>query len=1055
MSGHGDAVDLATIVGHLAHRLPGQAPLSEFVHHNTLHGDQALGFEAALRTAAARTGARVHDPHARQRARWDAGRFTDADVMAVIARRHRGASEDVLVEVDGHRWTMADVYREIARMDPQPLEASILAWRARHLRVLRSVPSDLPPGCAGVWDEDGVAALWAGLEAALGVVAFDPHPEDLLDALPAFGAPDAEADDADAVGWRAHARSRAARWRDRFGVDATHREWLLAMTGEDIEALVRPNLLRWLTTFSDEGVAVWLPDRSAGLWTAWRARVRATSWDALGLPNAGAVLEGLAEDAEAALLEAMRRLGVPDAAVAGWLERLALRTPGFFGMVAWREGRVGWPAQAQAPLRLMDALAVRAWLEVAAVTHVVAEHLGGDATVEGLTETLIAEPATCLVREALFSGRMPGHLAEQARALLMARARGDAAYVACAAQWWAWAATRRGNLPGRASAARDAWPLFRLALALGLSPNRIGPPQPAWVERLQAALRDLDAHERGQILLEALEGAWRGAVGAGLVAQRARLQRPRPARPAVQLAFCIDDREEAYRRHLEAAAPEVVTYGVAGFFGIPIRWRGVDDDVATSLCPPVVTARNRVGESVRPAFSVGAARADARRRAKAVFIAGLQRLRTRPLETAVVAPVAALALSLWLPLRLWSPGIAGRLERLAHAYGGPTPPTELSWIGETPTPREGEVEGFTFDDAAARVAATLRNIGLVAGFAPLVVGVGHTSHAQNNPHRAAYDCGACGGRHGGPNARVFAAMANHPEVRSRLAADGIAIPGDTWFLGAEHDTADETVRFYDGLDLPEHLVEPFVRLQAWLDLAGAESAHERCRKFVSAPVAPTRRAARRHVATRTDDWFQPRPELGHATNAAAIVGRRARTEQLFLDRRAFLVSYDPSLDPDARLLEGILTAVGPVGAGINLEYYFSTVDDERFGCGTKLTHNLLGMIGVLDGAGGDLRTGLPRQMTEIHDAMRLLLVVEQTPEALLEIAGRQPIVGELVVGGWVQLVSLDPETGALRWFVPGTGFVDATPTEAARHVASAEAHYAGRVGALDIVTVGD
>jgi uncharacterized protein YbcC (UPF0753/DUF2309 family) len=301
---------------------------------------------------------------------------------------------------------------------------------------------------------------------------------------------------------------------------------------------------------------------------------------------------------------------------------------------------------------------------------------------------------------------------------------------------------------------------------------------------------------------------------------------------------------------------------------------------------------------------------------------------------------------------------------------------------------------------------------------------------------------------------IFAAMANHPGVRQRLAAWGICIPEDTWFMGAEHDTADESVTFYDRLDLPNALEGPFAQLQEWLDRAGAESAHERCRKFVSAPHAPTRRSARDHVTARTDDWFQPRPELGHATNAAAIVGRRARTEGLFLDRRAFLVSYDPSLDPDTRILEGILTAVGPVGAGINLEYYFSTVDDERFGCGTKLTHNLLGMVGVLDGAGGDLRTGLPRQMTEIHDAMRLLLVVEQTPEALLAIAGRQPIVGELVVGGWVQLLSLHPDTGDLAWFVPGAGFVDATPMRSARHVATAASHYANRRDALDIVTVG-
>lgn len=226
MSAHAPthAHGLAAHVAHLAHHLPGQAPLSEFVHHNTLHGDQPLGFEAALRAAAARTGARVHDPHARQRARWDEGRFTDADVMAVVARRHPGCAEEVLIEGDGERWTLADVYREIVRVDPQPIEASILAWRARHERVLSSVPRDLPAPVAARWTAASVDALWSNLEVALGVVAFDPHPEDLLDATPAFGEAADEAQDEPAVGWFAHARARIERWRRRFGVDATHRE---------------------------------------------------------------------------------------------------------------------------------------------------------------------------------------------------------------------------------------------------------------------------------------------------------------------------------------------------------------------------------------------------------------------------------------------------------------------------------------------------------------------------------------------------------------------------------------------------------------------------------------------------------------------------------------------------------------------------------------------------------------------------------------------------------------------------------------------------------------
>lgn len=45
-----------------------------------------------------------------------------------------------------------------------------------------------------------------------------------------------------------------------------------------------------------------------------------------------------------------------------------------------------------------------------------------------------------------------------------------------------------------------------------------------------------------------------------------------------------------------------------------------------------------------------------------------------------------------------------------------------------------------------------------------------------------------------------------------------------------------------------------------------------------------------------------------------------------------------------------LLAAGPVGAGITLEYPFSTVNNKSYGCGSKVTHNLAGLFGVMQGA---------------------------------------------------------------------------------------------------------
>jgi uncharacterized protein YbcC (UPF0753/DUF2309 family) len=262
-------------------------------------------------------------------------------------------------------------------------------------------------------------------------------------------------------------------------------------------------------------------------------------------------------------------------------------------------------------------------------------------------------------------------------------------------------------------------------------------------------------------------------------------------------------------------------------------------------------------------------------------------------------------------------------------------------------------------------------------------------------------------------------MANRSDVREGVRRRGIDIPRDTWFVGGLHDTASDAVSYYDLEALPSSHGPFFDEAYAALEQARRHNALERSRRFDDAPLHLTPDEALRHVEERSSHLAQPRPEYGHCTNAFCIVGRRALTRGLHLDRRPFLVSYDPTIDSNHAVLERILAAVGPVGAGISLEYYFSSVDNDNFGCGTKLPHNVTGLIGVMNGHQGDLRTGLPLQMVELHEPMRLLLIVDATPDALLAVAGRQAEVAELVVNEWVQLVSADPETGVMAVFEGG------------------------------------
>jgi hypothetical protein len=263
-------------------------------------------------------------------------------------------------------------------------------------------------------------------------------------------------------------------------------------------------------------------------------------------------------------------------------------------------------------------------------------------------------------------------------------------------------------------------------------------------------------------------------------------------------------------------------------------------------------------------------------------------------------------------------------------------------------------------------------------------------------------------------------MANDPEVRSLLQTKGIELTCDTWVVGAYHNTCDDSMRYYDEDLIPSQHHAAFEHVKGVMARACTLDALERCRKFEEVPVDVTAVQALGFAHQHSIDLAQPRPEYGHATNAVCVIGRREYTRGLFMDRRSFLISYDPDQDPDRSILANLLESAGPVGAGINLEYYFSFVDPVAFGCGTKLPHNISGLVGVMEGHCSDLRTGLPWQMVEIHEPVRLLTIVEASPEDLLKIAGERPVVGRLVSNEWIQLVSMNPATGELAVFDKGT-----------------------------------
>lgn len=1037
-------------IHHLEHVLPGQAPLVDFVHHNTLHGYQHLTFPEGLKQARQVTGIAGYLPLPRFRELWSQGRITDGDLEAVL----RGDAALRAQEAVGP-FTRLDLLRIALLHDLTPLNPGRMRWTLESGALLDGLQADVEPAPRARFlnaararmetESQAVTALWQACRMVLDLPTPAGHVEgllemedeqarSLLDRLPPASASPRTVQALRQEGDRIHQHLM-----EQVGHSLTLRGLLLAVTGQDLLEELRPYLSRQLGSFLDQGMAPWpLPERERGFYPAWRRAALADPGAWLeNLPDWRDTLAELPDDAEAVVEEMLTRMGLPEERWEGYLGRLALELPGWSGMFMWRHLRPGYQGLPQR-VEMMDYLAVRLVLERLTALRLCRAQWKLEPRLELLTWHFHTFRAELVMRWHLFNADMPEYLAVQVQMLLRRTEENparDEEWQHLAHQFLTWRLAQAQEGGVGFSPGRHGWPLFLMAQHLGMDASTLGEGGRPLAEALLSIPAELDEEQAAHLWLQAYERNYRQDILSAIAANRGRGRwAMREQRPEAQLIFCMDDREEGIRRHLEEHNPMVETLGAAGFFGVPMNWRGLDDAGITPLCPVVVTPTNNVREVPRPEAIPLATAHQERRTRRVSWRDRLLRVSHRGLISPALLSLAGAPLA--LPLlagKLLAPLATGTLlESMKRAFDREVP-TTLTFTAppsDAPATTTEPRQGFTDLEQANRVEGMLRTMGLTYGFAPLVVFLGHGSISQNNPHLAAYDCGACSGRHGGPNARLFAAMANRPEVRALLGERGIDIPDDTWFLGTEHNTCDEAILWFDLDQLPTGQMQNLEKLRRDLDHACAMSAHERSRRLASAPRRPTPPRALAHVAGRAVDFSQARPELGHVTNAVALIGRRSVTQGVFFDRRMYLISYDPTQDPSGRIVENILLAAGPVGAGISLEYYFSTVDNDRFGCGTKVVHNVTGFLGVMEGTASDLRTGLPKQMIEIHEAMRLLVIVEQTPEILSGICQRQPIIAELVVNAWIQLVALESESGRMHYFRPGSGWEPWEPTGA-------------------------
>lgn len=473
--------------------------------------------------------------------------------------------------------------------------------------------------------------------------------------------------------------------------------------------------------------------------------------------------------------------------------------------------------------------------------------------------------------------------------------------------------------------------------------------------------------------------------------------------PKFQAVFCIDERECSLRRHIEWIEPECQTFGAPGFFGVEFYYKQAGTLFLDKLCPAPVTPKYLIQE-----INVGPERHVDLFFDKRNFQA-LQGL----FNTFIFGAAASVRLLQAVFRPKMSPSISDAFSHMSYE-------SDLTvFADEKPRFEDGLQIGFTLDEMVIRVENMLRNIGLIKGFAPIVYMMAHGSSSANNPHHGAHDCGACSGRPGSVNARVFCKMANSGDVRRVLKTKGILIPSSTVFIPAMHDTASDEIGYFDDKQLTDEQEKRHHEIQAYFEQALDLNAKERSRRFASIQTQAPIKQVRKAILDRSVSLFEPRPELGHGTNSLAIIGRRSMTRGLFMDRRAFLNSYDYSTDPEGKYLAQVMAPIGVVCGGINLEYYFSRVDNMKLGCGTKLPHNVVGLLGVSNSPDGDLRPGLPWQMIEPHDPVRLMVIVEHFPEVVLKAIRSNEAVYEWYAKEWVHIAAVNPETREFYYFRHG------------------------------------
>jgi uncharacterized protein YbcC (UPF0753/DUF2309 family) len=981
-------------------------PMRTFVHHNPLHSIEYLPFEEAVKRGKQFMGGNGYLPSHLYREYLKAGRIRSTHLDDALRPR----VIDKHVTIGSHTVTHSSVLR---------------ACLTEGLCAPAMEPLD-----DQLDDPDGplINALARKLEQVLLPFSLDDRIRKVVE----------------------ENQAALCRW-------LTLSHWCDETLGTQIVQQINEQMIKWCAAFLDEGHATWtMPGREKGLYEAWKA-MASHEWSPCGIKDSRRKIAQLPDHPEDALLESLNALGIPSELLQDYLSLQLTALPGWAGFIKWRGEERDYPWQQAYPVGLVKFLAIRLWYARELVQQACKDHLDIDGRYEAVTAYMRDYPEEYYLRRQRVAGRLPALYAEEVDRLSHRKG-----------QRWSNILTRYRTevIPRLQAAVRRgaARRLLALAHSLSMDATTLVESTPADLKQVVDWMEAFPESDHGPVWLKALEAGYQEQLLGRLRARTDNAASSETARPYSQSVYCIDVRSEPFRRHLESVGPHE-TYGFAGFFAAFIRYRAWGKEHDTEQFPVIMRAKNEVREIPRSYLdhkvSLHAARAkwvhaghtllhDLKENVVTPYVMveslgwfyGLPPGETAEMLEAEQQAVIREALHEQLGLRSFriTPALVeGLRQRALTVEGDPEPPIaaeEIERVGLTPEAINAFVDtlrrqydltarsasrhkerltrtGFTLEEQVLTVDTALRMMGLTKNFARLVLFCAHGSTSDNNPYESALDCGACGGNEGKPNARALAMMANNLKVRERLTKLRINIPSDTHFLAGQMDTTTDAIQLFDLEDAPPTHRADIARFQEDLKDASALTSQERCARFPDIQQV-TETEAEVQVRRRSVDWSQVRPEWGLSNNTSFLIGRRELTKGLDLGGRVFLHSYDYREDPSNRLLEVLLTGPQIVGQWINMEHYFSTVDNEVYGSGSKIYHNVVGRLGIMSGPWSDLRLGLARQTVmsgegAYHEPMRLLTIIEAPRARIEKLIARHDVLQHFYHNEWVHLVALDPE----------------------------------------------